>query len=69
MYCESQASFRVGLRCGRTPPSREREIWILVSLVAREMVAVRALRDIVNYRVYVELTNLIEVGVLYGVDG
>ncbi|GFF53891.1 LOW QUALITY PROTEIN: hypothetical protein IFM46972_09888 [Aspergillus udagawae] len=32
---------------GSTPPSRERETWILVSLVTRETVAVRAERGIV----------------------
>lgn len=39
-----------GSNGGRTPPSKEREIWILVSLVSRESVAVRAGRGIVDVR-------------------
>ena len=37
----SQASWT-----GRMPPSREREIWTLVSFVKREKVAVRRGRDV-----------------------
>jgi hypothetical protein len=41
----------IGSKGGRTPPSRESEIWILVSLVDRETVAVRAGRGMMTIRV------------------
>lgn len=43
-----------GSNGGRMPPSKERETWILVSLVSRESVAVRAGRGMVDMRTRLE---------------
>jgi hypothetical protein len=45
----------IGSKGGRTPPSRESETWILVSLVDRETVAVRAGRGMVGLGVKLQI--------------